>query len=133
MRSSLVDSQLRVSFPEQNHQNQLNQHNGGHRVHQNPPPPPSTSAPPRLRLPDKASGVQVGANGTVIVVNLSPAQSNYFNQEQATPFVTAQQSRILMPSVSHPSNPSGTMMSNCSHTYIEVSFGFILFFTLFPF
>ncbi|XP_018902140.1 protein neuralized isoform X2 [Bemisia tabaci] len=119
MRSSLVDSQLRVSFPEQNHQNQLNQHNGGHRVHQNPPPPPSTSAPPRLRLPDKASGVQVGANGTVIVVNLSPAQSNYFNQEQATPFVTAQQSRILMPSVSHPSNPSGTMMSNCSHTYIE--------------
>lgn len=71
--------------------------------------------------------------GTVLVVNLPPAHSNYLNQQNqqnqhqhqsASPAVTTQHhmqsSQPPVPVDLQPSS-SGTLLSTYSHTYIEVS------------
>lgn len=91
-----------------------------------PTPPPAATAELVQYQPS------VGG-GTVLVVNLPPAHSNYLNQQNqqnqhqhqsASPAVTTQHHmQSSQPSVPVDLQPSssGTLLSTYSHTYIEVS------------
>ncbi|PSN32945.1 hypothetical protein C0J52_22556, partial [Blattella germanica] len=85
-----------------------------------PTPPPAATAELVQYQPS------VGG-GTVLVVNLPPAHSNYLNQQnqqnqhqhQATPATNQHHSQS--PPVDLQPSSSGTLLSTYSHTYIEVS------------
>lgn len=90
--------------------------------------PPTTTATAELVQYQQSMG-----GGTVLVVNLPPAHSNYLNQQNQhnqhqhqspPPAVTTQHHlQSSQPSVPVDLQPSssGTLLSTYSHTYIEVS------------
>lgn len=90
-------------------------------------PTPTTTATAELVQYQQSMG-----GGTVLVVNLPPAHSNYLNQQNQhnqhqhqspPPAVTTQHHLQAQPSVPVDLQPSssGTLLSTYSHTYIEVS------------
>ena len=81
------------------------------------PTPPPTATAELVQYQPSVGG------GTVLVVNLPPAHSNYLNQQnqqnhQTVPVTQHQQTAV--PVDLQPSS-SGTLLSTYSHTYIEVS------------